>query len=126
MRRLAGFVIAALLCALPLIAQSGAKNGEWRSYAGEEASTGYSPLDQINRENVANLRPVWRRPAIDPLLMAKFPDLVASDYFRGTPIIIDDEAAQCTYDQVGGHFAGWFSFQPLYDKIVADCPDLLN
>ena len=44
----------------------------------------------------------------------------------GTPIIIDDEAAQCTYDQVGGHFAGWFSFQPLYDKIVADCPDLLN
>ena len=29
-------------------------------------------------------------------------------------------------EQVGSHFAGWFSFQPLYDKIVADQPDLLD
>jgi hypothetical protein len=27
---------------------------------------------------------------------------------------------------VGSHLAGWLSFQPLYDKIVADQPDLLD
>ena len=45
---------------LPLAAQTGAKNGEWRSYAAEPGSTKYSPLDQINRDNVKNLRIAWR------------------------------------------------------------------
>jgi ribulose-5-phosphate 4-epimerase/fuculose-1-phosphate aldolase len=44
----------------------------------------------------------------------------------GTPISIEPEMARLTAAQVGGHFAGWFSFQPLYDKIVADQPDLLE
>src|SRR5580765_3057328 len=56
---LAGFVSAVLLCAMPLISQSGAKNGEWRSYGGEEASTRYSPLDQIKRDNVKDLKIAW-------------------------------------------------------------------
>jgi hypothetical protein len=34
--------------------------------------------------------------------------------------------ARLTHDQVGSHMAGWFSFQPLFDKIVADQPDLLD
>jgi quinoprotein glucose dehydrogenase len=55
------WIICALLSAtLPLAAQSGAKNGEWRSYAAEPGSTKYSPLDQINRDNVKNLRIAWR------------------------------------------------------------------
>ncbi len=44
----------------------------------------------------------------------------------GTPVQIDAEMARHTRDQVGSHFACWFSFQPLYDKIVADQPDLLD
>jgi ribulose-5-phosphate 4-epimerase/fuculose-1-phosphate aldolase len=44
----------------------------------------------------------------------------------GTPVIIDDENARLTAGQVGLAAAGWFSFQPLYDKIVADQPDLLE
>ena len=63
MRRLreafCGFAIAALSCAIPLLAQSGAANGEWRSYGGDEGSTRYSPLDQINRENVKDLKIAW-------------------------------------------------------------------
>ncbi len=63
MRRLrqafCGFAIAALSCAIPLLAQSGAVNGEWRSYGGDEGSTRYSPLDQINRENVKELKIAW-------------------------------------------------------------------
>jgi hypothetical protein len=27
---------------------------------------------------------------------------------------------------VGSEFAGWLSFQPLYDKIVSEQPDLLG
>jgi quinoprotein glucose dehydrogenase len=42
-----------------LTAQSGARNGEWRFYGGDEASTRYSPLDQIDRNNVKNLQVAW-------------------------------------------------------------------
>ena len=44
----------------------------------------------------------------------------------GDPVAIDRENAQLTYSQVGSALAGWFSFQPLYDKIVRDQPDLLE
>src|SRR5215813_11847845 len=44
---------------LPGMAQQGTKNGEWRSYGGEAGSTRYSPLDQINRDNVKNLQVAW-------------------------------------------------------------------
>lgn len=60
-----------LLSLLPLIsctlllnvsarAQSGAKNGEWRSYAGDLGSTRYSPLDQIDAANFNKLEIAWR------------------------------------------------------------------
>ena len=52
-------LIASLAGALPLVAQFGAKNGEWRVYGGEEGSTRYSPLDQINRDNVKDLKIAW-------------------------------------------------------------------
>ena len=44
----------------------------------------------------------------------------------GTPVLIDEYQARITAGQVGSDLAGWFSFQPLYDKIVRDQPDLLN
>ena len=44
----------------------------------------------------------------------------------GTPVLIDPEMAAHTSTQVGSHFAGWFSFQPLYDRIVREQPDLLD
>ena len=44
----------------------------------------------------------------------------------GTPVMIDEEGAKQAASQVGSNFAGWFSFQPLYDKIVHDQPDLLD
>jgi ribulose-5-phosphate 4-epimerase/fuculose-1-phosphate aldolase len=44
----------------------------------------------------------------------------------GTPMPIDDDCARLTQSQVGLPLAGWLSFQPLYDKIVADQPDLLE
>ncbi len=44
----------------------------------------------------------------------------------GKPIAIDDEIATLTQSQVGTHYSGWFNFQPLYDRIVKEEPDLLE
>lgn len=44
----------------------------------------------------------------------------------GTPVLIDAEMARLTAGQVGSHGAGYFSFQPLYDRIVREQPDLLE
>ncbi len=44
----------------------------------------------------------------------------------GTPVLIDPEMAALTRTQVGSHIAGWFSFQPLYQRIVRENPDLLD
>jgi ribulose-5-phosphate 4-epimerase/fuculose-1-phosphate aldolase len=44
----------------------------------------------------------------------------------GTPVLIDADCAAATARQVGGHQAGWFSFQPLWDVITAEQPDLFD
>jgi ribulose-5-phosphate 4-epimerase/fuculose-1-phosphate aldolase len=44
----------------------------------------------------------------------------------GKPKQIDGDMAERTRSQVGSHLAGWFSFQPLYDRIVGEQPDLLD
>ncbi len=50
----------ALIAAAPAFAQSGTKNGEWRSYGGDLGSTRYAPLDQINAGNFDKLEVAWR------------------------------------------------------------------
>ncbi|MGO9911659.1 MAG: class II aldolase/adducin family protein [Acidimicrobiales bacterium] len=44
----------------------------------------------------------------------------------GTPKLIDPEMAALTETQVGSHIAGWFSFQPLYQRIIKEQPDLFD
>jgi ribulose-5-phosphate 4-epimerase/fuculose-1-phosphate aldolase len=44
----------------------------------------------------------------------------------GTPVLIDTEMAKTTAGQVGNFYSGWLSFQPLYDRIVREQPDLLD
>ena len=62
---------------------------EWRYFGGNRAFTRYSPLDQITRDNVKNLRIVWRRPAVSEQLTQAFPDLRVNNYLRSTPIVIN-------------------------------------
>ena len=40
--------------------QSGAKDGEWRSYGGDLGYTRYAPLEQINASNFNRLEVAWR------------------------------------------------------------------
>jgi quinoprotein glucose dehydrogenase len=60
-RRLAflALLIAAVSWPFTGRGQTGAKNGEWRAYSAEEASTRYSPADQITRDNVKQLEVAW-------------------------------------------------------------------
>ena len=49
-----------VVCAVHLVAQHGATNGEWRYYGGDAGTTKYSPLDQINADNFKTLEVAWR------------------------------------------------------------------
>src|SRR6202007_416429 len=40
----------------------------------------------------------------------------------GTPVLIEPAMAKHTAGQVGTHFAGWFSFQPLFARITREQP----
>ena len=44
----------------------------------------------------------------------------------GSPTLIDIEHAIETHKVVGSNLAGWFSFQPLYDVVLAEEPELLD
>jgi ribulose-5-phosphate 4-epimerase/fuculose-1-phosphate aldolase len=44
----------------------------------------------------------------------------------GTPQPIRPAVAAATAEQTGSHLAGWFSYQPIYDKILADDPSFLD
>src|SRR5215510_4502134 len=52
-------VTAVVLAASAGLAQHGAKDGEWRAYAGDNGSTRYVPFDQITRDNVKDLQIAW-------------------------------------------------------------------
>ena len=61
-----GLALALTAHTLPVGAQ--ARPGEWRAYGADAASTKYSPLDQITKDNVADLRIVWRQSTIPDAL----------------------------------------------------------
>lgn len=54
--------------------------GDWRQHRGDQASTNYSPLDQINRKNVKDLKVVWRWKADNFGPQPEF-------YFKSTPLM---------------------------------------
>src|SRR3984893_6945624 len=53
-------LICLILAASPLLAQTGAKNGEWPTYGGDLGNTRYSALDQISAANFDKLEVAWR------------------------------------------------------------------
>jgi len=57
---LAGVSVRTAQSAQATSIHAGTGNGEWRSYAGDLASTRYAPLDQINKDNFTKLEVAWR------------------------------------------------------------------
>ena len=77
-----GIGLVLLTCLSSLTAQYGAENGEWRFYGGDGGDTKYAALDQINRDNVKNLRVAWKWNAENS---SSRPD----HNHEATPIMID-------------------------------------
>ena len=93
----------------PAPAQYGATDGEWRSYGGDNGSTKYSPLDQIDAGNFSSLEIAWRAPTPDARLdfdaiareqerrgrVGEAPPGGNADYglslrlFKATPLMVD-------------------------------------
>src|SRR5438270_927602 len=93
MRRFSAWRVRLVVSVILAVASAGAGpapvKGEWRSYGADNASTKYSPLDQINSANVAKLRVTWRRPQVSHEFLAAHPKLRLSNNFRSTPIMVD-------------------------------------
>ena len=70
--------------------------GEWRSYAGDVRGTKYSPLDEIDADNFADLEIAWEWTTVDRMVS------------RSTP--------------GGGEW--WAPLDTIVDSLVADTPDL--
>jgi quinoprotein glucose dehydrogenase len=60
MKRTGILAAAGLVLAVSAVAQTGAKDGEWRTYGGDLGNTRYSPLKQITAENFNKLELAWR------------------------------------------------------------------
>ena len=80
--------LAAAVAALLAFGEQSQVSGEWRYYSGDNGSTKYSPLDQINKSNVANLKIAWRRPQVDPSLLQGATVRIFNN-FRSTPIMVN-------------------------------------
>ena len=52
--------VAGLVLVAVALAQSPSAPVDWKTYGGDLASTRYSPLDQINKDNFSKLKIAWR------------------------------------------------------------------
>ena len=98
LRRLFGSVLGPValtiaLCPSLALAQYGATNGEWRTYAGDLGGTKYSPLDQIDGTNFSTLEIAWRWTSADggldlDALRELHPEIGIRN-FKTTPLMVD-------------------------------------
>src|SRR5438552_379831 len=79
---LASAIVAVWAAAIVVQGQTKPKGAEWTTYGGDLASTRYSPLDQITRDNFNKLEIAWRfkTDALGPR-----PEF----NFEGTPLMDD-------------------------------------
>src|SRR6266850_4641867 len=71
-----------LWASTPGTGQSGAKNGEWRTYGADLGNTHYSPLDQINASNFNKLTVAWTFKTDN---LGPRPEF----QFEGTPLMVN-------------------------------------
>lgn len=74
--------LSVCLGVLPAVAQTGAVDGEWRTYGGDLGSTRYAALDQITAENFNDLEMVWR---FNTANLGPNPDF----NYQVTPLMVD-------------------------------------
>jgi len=84
--------LAALLVASLTVVTLGqpapAANTDWRHYGGDAASTRYSALGQITRDNVGTLQLAWRWTSPDDAIAKDHPQVRPGAY-QDTPLMVD-------------------------------------
>ncbi|WP_421577927.1 glucose/quinate/shikimate family membrane-bound PQQ-dependent dehydrogenase [Shinella sp. M31] len=66
--------------------------GEWHQYGRTQYGQRYSPLDQINKDNVSTLKVAWQYQTGD----VKKPDDVGETTYQVTPLKVGDTLYMCT------------------------------
>ena len=91
-RRLSGAMLCCLAAATsPVWAQSVPPSHDWPTIGADGGSSKYSPLEQINRENVHELKVAWQWTSIDERIQRENPDnrfIARATYFQCTPLMI--------------------------------------
>lgn len=73
-------LLSLIVLGLPLLAQ------EWPSYSNDPGGSKYSPLEQINRNNVAHLKVAWTYHTGD---VSNGKTLISRSAFEATPLVVD-------------------------------------
>lgn len=82
------FLLVTVLHAASAVAQHGAPDGEWPSYGGDDGSTKYAALDQIDAGNVDTLRVAWQWESSDTAVITANRELGPAG-FKATPLMVD-------------------------------------
>src|SRR5262245_7509662 len=85
---LALLAAASVLAGRSGAAQQSSAAGEWRYYYGDVYARKYSPLDQINKQNVKQLQVAWRRFTPDHAVMESNSGLRAARN-QETPLMVN-------------------------------------
>ncbi|MEQ8954458.1 MAG: PQQ-binding-like beta-propeller repeat protein, partial [Gammaproteobacteria bacterium] len=93
LHRLAGCCLLLLLSSA-IVAQTGATDGQWSSYGADGGHSKYSPLDQINADNVQRLQLAWTWDSVDQQIRADNEIIRERGSFRSyayemTPLLVD-------------------------------------
>src|SRR5262245_20459064 len=86
--RLVGFTAVALWLAVAMVGRAQPSKGEWPAFAADKASTRYSALDQINKNNVKELRIAWRQSAIPPEMRKEGTSANLPVNYEHTPLMV--------------------------------------
>ncbi|GAB1266179.1 pyrroloquinoline quinone-dependent dehydrogenase [Aurantivibrio infirmus] len=65
------------------------RTGEWRHYGGDGASSKYTPLSQINANNVNQLKIAWVWESLDNKLLDDKVTRQRPSYYKSTPLLVN-------------------------------------
>ena len=68
-------------------AGQGTTPGDWDAYGADIGSTKYTPLAQIDADNIDNLEIIWRRPALDEYYLNINPQQRYSNTWNAAPVV---------------------------------------
>jgi quinoprotein glucose dehydrogenase len=83
-----GFAAALALLWATVAGEAQGGKGEWRAYGGDPGARKYSPLDQINRNNVKSLRIAWRQSAVPAEMREGRPNVNVPSNYEHTPLMV--------------------------------------